>query len=90
MGALAWIIVGVIVGFLANAVTRNGRREDSSFVGAMLLGIVGSVIGGWVWNLFLAQPGASAFDFGSLIVAFVGAVFVILFLRMLDRRPAAY
>ena len=90
MGALAWIVVGVITGFMAKAISPTGRDEDSGFLGAMLLGVVGAVIGGWVWNLFLADPGESAFDFGSLTVAFIGSVLVISLLRALDRKPAAY
>jgi uncharacterized membrane protein YeaQ/YmgE (transglycosylase-associated protein family) len=90
MGALAWIVVGVTAGFMAKAISPGGRNEDAGFLGTMLLGVVGAVIGGWVWNLFLADPGESAFDFGSLTVAFIGAVMVISFLRALDRKPTTY
>lgn len=90
MGVLIWIIVGVATGFLTKLALPGTKGEPSGFLGAMLLGIVGAVIGGWIWNLLLNRPGATGFDFGSLFVAFIGSVVVIGFMRLLDRRPAAY
>lgn len=87
MGALAWIITGVIAGFLAKAITPSGRGQEASYLGAMLIGIVGAVIGGWVWNLFLAQPGAHAYDPIGLVSAFVGSILITVLLRLLDRKP---
>ena len=90
MGVLTWIIVGVVAGFLAKLVMPGTRDEPSGFLGTMLLGIVGAVIGGWVWNLFLNQPGATGLDVGSVFVAFAGSVIVIGMLRMFDRRTTTY
>lgn len=89
MGLLAWIVVGVIAGFLAKWVMPGSRDEPSSFLGTMLLGIVGAVVGGWVWNLFLNRPGATGVDFGSIIVALVGSCIVIGLMRFFDRRTIA-
>ena len=86
MGLLAWIIVGVIAGFLAKFVMPGTRDEPSGFLGTMLLGIVGAVVGGWVWNLFLNRPGATGIDLGSIVVALVGACIVIGLMRLFDRR----
>ena len=86
MGILAWIIVGVVAGFLAKLVMPGTRDEPSGFLGTMLLGIVGAVIGGWVWNLVLGRPGATGVDIGSIFVAFVGSVIVISLLRLFDRN----
>jgi uncharacterized membrane protein YeaQ/YmgE (transglycosylase-associated protein family) len=86
MSVLTWIVVGVIAGFLAKLVMPGTNEEPSGFLGTMLLGIVGAVIGGWLWNLFLTRPIATGFDFGSLCVAFIGSLIVIGLLRMLDRR----
>lgn len=86
MSILAWIVVGVVAGFLAKWVMPGSRDEPSSFIGTMLLGIVGAVVGGWIWNLFLNRPGATGVDFGSIIVALVGSVVVIGLMRLFDRR----
>ena len=90
MGVILWIIVGVTAGFLTKLAMPGTQDEPSGFLGTMLLGVVGAVIGGWIWNLLLNRPGSSGFDFGSLFVAFVGSVAVIGLMRLLDRRPIAY
>lgn len=90
MGVLLWIIVGVTAGFLTKVATPGTRDEPSGFLGTMMLGMVGAVIGGWIWNLLLNRPGATGFDLASLCVAFVGSVAVIGLMRLLDRQPTAY
>jgi uncharacterized membrane protein YeaQ/YmgE (transglycosylase-associated protein family) len=90
MGALLWIIVGVIAGFLTKLAMPGTKDEPSGFLGTMMLGVVGAVIGGWMWNLLLNRPSATGFDLGSLCVAFVGSVAVIGLMRLLDRQPTAY
>jgi uncharacterized membrane protein YeaQ/YmgE (transglycosylase-associated protein family) len=89
MGLLSWIIVGLIAGFLAKWVMPGTRDEPSGFLGTMLLGIVGAVVGGWVWNLFLNRPGATGVDIGSIIVALIGSCIVIGLMRFFDRRTIA-
>ena len=90
MSILAWIIVGVVAGFLAKLVMPGTRDEPSGFLGTMLLGIVGAVIGGWVWNLFLNRQGATGIDIGSIFVAFVGSCIVIGLMRLFGRRTTTY
>lgn len=90
MSWLAWIVVGVIAGFLAKLVMPGAKDEPSGFLGTMLLGIVGAVVGGWMWNLFLNRPGATGFDIGSIVVAFVGSCIVIGLMRLFDRRTSTY
>ena len=90
MSWLAWIIVGLIAGFLSKLVMPGTKDEPSGFLGTMLLGIVGAVVGGWCWNLFLNRPGATGVDIGSIVVAFVGSCLVIGLMRLFDRRTTTY
>jgi len=90
MGLLAWIVVGVIAGFLAKWIMPGTRDEPSGFLGTMLLGIVGACVGGWVWNLVLGRPGATGIDIGSIFVAFIGSVIVISLMRLFDRKRMSY
>jgi len=85
MSWIAYIVVGLIAGFLAKLVMPGTEDEPSGFLGTMLLGIVGAVLGGWIWNLVLGKPGAQGFDIGSIFVAFVGSVVVIGLLRLFSR-----
>lgn len=86
MSILAWIIVGLIAGFLAKVVMPGYRNEPSGFLGTMLLGIVGAVVGGWIWNAAFHQAGATGIDIGSIFVAFIGSVIVIGIMRLVTSR----
>lgn len=89
MGLLTWIVVGLIAGLLAKVVMPGTADEPGGLLGTIILGIVGAVIGGWVWNLVLGKPGATGFDIGSLFVALVGSCLVIGILRLFNRRTVA-
>jgi uncharacterized membrane protein YeaQ/YmgE (transglycosylase-associated protein family) len=86
MTILAWIIVGLIAGFLAKVVMPGYRNEPSGFLGTMLLGIVGAVVGGWIWNVAFHQVGATGIDVASIFVAFIGSLVVIGLLRLISRH----
>ncbi|HZP83692.1 MAG TPA: GlsB/YeaQ/YmgE family stress response membrane protein [Chthonomonadaceae bacterium] len=85
MSWIAWIIVGLVAGFLAKLIMPGTRDEPSGFLGTLILGIVGAVLGGWIWNLVLNKPGATGIDIGSIFVAFVGSCILIGLLRLFDR-----
>jgi uncharacterized membrane protein YeaQ/YmgE (transglycosylase-associated protein family) len=85
MSWIAWIIVGLVAGFLAKVIMPGARDEPSGFLGTMLLGIVGAVLGGWIWNLVLNQQGANGINLPSIFVAFVGSCILIGLLRLFDR-----
>jgi uncharacterized membrane protein YeaQ/YmgE (transglycosylase-associated protein family) len=74
-GILAWLVVGLIAGFLASAVMRGGY----GFIGDIIVGIVGAFIGGLVMDLL--APNATYGFWGSLVVAFIGACVLIAILR---------
>jgi uncharacterized membrane protein YeaQ/YmgE (transglycosylase-associated protein family) len=75
-GILAWLIVGLIAGFLASVVMRGGGY---GIVGDIIVGIVGAFIGGLLVDLL--SPGASFGFWGSVVVAFIGAIILIAILR---------
>ena len=70
MSFIAWIVVGLISGFLASKVVN---RTGEGFVRDILLGIVGALVGGWIFNA-LGQPGVTGVNIYSIVVAFVGAL----------------
>ena len=88
MSFLAWIIVGLLAGALAKMVMPGTRDEPSGFLGTLILGVGGAVVGGWIWNIALNQPGATGVNIGSLFVAFVGSAVVIGLLRLFDSRSS--
>jgi uncharacterized membrane protein YeaQ/YmgE (transglycosylase-associated protein family) len=83
MSFLAWIVLGLIAGFIASKIV-NQRGEG--IVLDIVLGIVGAVVGGWLFGL-LGASGVSGVNLYSLLVAVVGAV-VVLFTYHLIRHSA--
>ena len=75
-GLLAWIIIGLIAGWLAGTVTRG--RGFGCFADT-ILGMVGALIGGWIFS----KLGITTFGFlGSLAAAFVGAIVLVAIARL--------
>lgn len=73
MSILAWIVLGLIAGFVGSKlVNKNGEGIFLDIV----LGIVGAVVGGWVFSLFGAN-GVSGVNLYSLLVAVIGSVLVL-------------
>ncbi|GJD48649.1 hypothetical protein OPKNFCMD_1372 [Methylobacterium crusticola] len=83
MSFLAWIVLGLVAGFIASKIVNN---TGQGLVVDVLLGIVGAVVGGFLFNQF-GQPGVSGVNLYSLLVAIVGAVVVLwLYHALLGRR----
>ena len=79
MSILAWIVVGLIAGWLAELVMGGGF----GLLGTIVLGIVGALVGGFVFSVLLGGPSVSGLNLESILVAFVGAVIVIFIARAL-------
>lgn len=82
-GLIAWLVVGLIAGFLASAVMRGGGY---GIVGDIVIGIVGAFVGGLLVNLL--APDANFGFWGSIVVSFIGACALIAILRAFTRRTA--
>ncbi len=86
MGIVAWIFFGLIAGIIAKLLMPG--RDPGGCIITMLLGIVGAFVGGFIFELFTGRPQAMRFDFGSLFVAIIGAVVVLLIYRLIVGRRA--
>ncbi len=84
MGLLAWLVVGLIAGWLASLVMRGGGY---GIIGDIIVGAVGAVIGGSLASTLLNIPNAvNGINLTSILVAFIGAVILIAILRMASGR----
>lgn len=83
LGIFGWIIIGLIAGALAGAFVPG--RQRMGCIGTMLVGIVGGVIGGFLWVNLLGQDEASGW-LGALVIATIGAMIVLLVLRGVSGR----
>ncbi len=82
-GLIAWILVGLISGWLAGQVMKGG---GFGMIGDILIGLVGSLIGGFLISFF--DQGVAGF-WGSIFVAFLGACVFIAIARALGGRRVA-
>jgi uncharacterized membrane protein YeaQ/YmgE (transglycosylase-associated protein family) len=80
-GIIAWLVVGLIAGWLAGVVMKGGGY---GVVGDIVIGLVGALVGGFVFTLITG--GGTAGFWGSIAVAFVGAVILIAIVRALPGR----
>ena len=79
MSILAWVIVGLIAGFLGNwMVTRDG----SGLIANITLGIVGALIGGSLFNT-LGVSTANGLNLYSVLVASIGAIVLLVMYHIL-------
>ena len=82
MSILSWVIVGLIAGFLAGKVMRKGGY---GLIGDIILGVVGGLIGGWLATSVLhIGKAVNGINVESILVAFVGAVILLVLLRALN------
>lgn len=84
MGILSWIIVGLIAGFLAGQVMRSGGY---GVIGDIIIGVLGGLVGGWIaFYFFDIGDTMTGINTVSILSAFMGAILLILILRMVGGR----
>jgi uncharacterized membrane protein YeaQ/YmgE (transglycosylase-associated protein family) len=74
-GLIAWLIVGLIAGWLAGLMMRGGGY---GILGDIVVGLIGAVVGGFLCSLFIAGPVGF---WGSVLVSFIGACILIAIVR---------
>ncbi len=82
MSFLAWIILGLIAGFIGSKIVN---KTGEGVILDIILGIVGAIVGGWIFTAFGASP-ATGLNLYSLIVAVIGAIVVLWIYHALFRR----
>jgi uncharacterized membrane protein YeaQ/YmgE (transglycosylase-associated protein family) len=80
-GIIAWIIIGLIAGWLAGVIMPG---KGFGFIGDIIVGLIGAFIGGLIVDLLL--PNASFGFWGSLIVALIGACILVAILHAVAGR----
>ena len=83
MSLFAWLVLGLLAGFIASHLV-NHRGEG--MVLDILLGIVGAIIGGWLAGLLHISVNVGPSILNQIIIAFAGAVILLLIWRLVFRR----
>ena len=84
MGIISWLIFGLVAGVIAKLLMPG--RDPGGCIITILLGIAGAFVGGFVFEQLTGRPEVVRFDFGSLVVAVIGAIIVLLIYRLIVGR----
>jgi uncharacterized membrane protein YeaQ/YmgE (transglycosylase-associated protein family) len=84
MSIIAWIVLGLVAGFIASKIVN--KRGDGAVVD-IILGIIGAVVGGWLFHTF-GMSGVNGFNIYSLLVSVLGAVVVLVIYHAITGRTS--
>ena len=84
---IAAIVIGIIAGYIGRALLPG--KDSMGFVGTVLVGIVGALVGWALFTYALGIGDSDKFDFGGIIGAIVGTMIVLAVLRMFRGRGHA-
>ena len=82
MSFLAWIVLGLIAGFIGSKVVN--KRGEGLFLD-IILGIVGALVGGWVFSA-MGASGVNGLNLYSLLVAVIGSILFLVVYHAVARR----
>jgi uncharacterized membrane protein YeaQ/YmgE (transglycosylase-associated protein family) len=84
MGIIAWIVLGLIAGFVASLLVN---RHGEGWFGDVILGIIGALVGGFIAQA-VGFSGITGFNVWSILIAVGGAVVCLIIYHMVMPRSA--
>ena len=86
MSIIAWIILGLVAGAIAKALMPGD--DPGGFIVTILLGIVGAVIGGFIWTFLTGNDSYGDLDIGGILIAVLGSMILLWGYRTFAARTA--
>ncbi|MBD1804589.1 GlsB/YeaQ/YmgE family stress response membrane protein [Microcoleus sp. FACHB-SPT15] len=86
MNIIAWIILGLIAGAIAKAIYPG--NQGGGIFATIGLGILGSLVGGWLGSTLLGISTSGAFSIPGILFAVIGALILIFIWGLVTRRAA--
>ena len=83
LNPFVWILIGLIAGAMAGWFVPG--RERMGCIGTTVVGIIGGLLGGWIWTELLDQDAAGGI-LGAIVLASAGAALVLLVMRAIRSR----
>ncbi|MEU9419586.1 MULTISPECIES: GlsB/YeaQ/YmgE family stress response membrane protein [unclassified Streptomyces] len=81
MGIIAWILIGLLAGFIAKALMPG--RDPGGVIITMLIGIAGGLLGGWLGKVIFGVDSIDGFfDLSTWIAAIIGSVILLVIYRL--------
>ncbi|HUR36311.1 MAG TPA: GlsB/YeaQ/YmgE family stress response membrane protein [Terriglobales bacterium] len=84
MGFLAWVVLGLVAGAIAKLLMPG--RDPGGWIVTMLIGIVGAFVGGFIGRALWGSTGVTGLDMGSIGLAILGAVVLLVLYRLVVGR----
>jgi uncharacterized membrane protein YeaQ/YmgE (transglycosylase-associated protein family) len=82
MSLFIWILLGLVAGFIASHIVNH---HGEGIVLDVLLGVVGAIVGGWLFDVF-GHVGVTGLNFHSILVASLGAIVFLVIYHSIRRR----
>ncbi len=82
MGILIWIIFGLIAGVIAKLIMPG--KDPGGFIITILLGVAGALVGGFIGSALGFGP-VDGFNFGSFVIAVLGAILLLWIYRVIEK-----
>lgn len=83
MSIIAWLVIGLIAGWLAGMVMKGGGY---GLIGDIIVGVLGALLGGFLAGVAFGGDFLSGINLVTLVVAFLGAIILIAIVRALPGR----
>lgn len=84
MGIISWLVFGLIAGVIAKAL--HPGKDPGGWIVTIIIGILGSVVGGWIGSSLLGWGDVNGWSFKSFALAVVGAIILLWIYGMIKRK----
>lgn len=85
MSIIAWLVVGLLAGWIASMIMKSGF----GLIGDLVLGVIGAIVGGFLAGMFFGGDYTTGINFTTIITAIIGAIIVIAIARLVTGRRVA-
>ena len=83
MGLIAWVVFGALAGWIASMIAGTNRQQGC--LTDIIVGVIGAAVGGWLINTLTHSDNVIGFNLTSLLVAVLGAVILLVIIKVLRR-----
>ena len=83
---IVWLVIGVLAGFIVGLIFK-GKKKGFGFFSNLLIGLIGAIIGGFIFDLFNVRLGLGkiVLSFDDLIAAVAGAFILLIIIAILRK-----
>ena len=89
MNIIVWLVVGGVIGWVASLIMKTDGQQG--ILMNVIVGFVGSVLGGWLISPVVGSATINQGDFslGGIAVSLLGAIILLALVNLLRRKPRA-